>query len=365
MPALTELAGMALTHLGVALQGPAPLELVQRQLTSFGFVRPWLLLALVLLVPYAVLRRRRLRAAAVDFPPLQYARRAGRRGWLLAAQVPLETLLLAVLVVALAEPAKRLRVDTIGEDGLDVALALDISASMQAADFEPNRLEALKALAVKFVKRSAAHRIAVYAFAGHAFTQTPLTTDHATLIGLLEGLAYESIDHGPSGGTALGDALLATADGLLRARLEGRDQVLVLVTDDESNKGIDPLLAARFVAAQGMRLYVVGIGGDEEVEVYVHGQPFITINDTILRTSLDEAQLREIAAAAGGRYFRARSNDVLAAIFDELARLETTPLEIEAVEVRFSRAPLLAAAAFLLFAAWLLGEGWLLRSPLR
>ena len=219
---------------------------------------PWLLGGLLLVVPYAWLRGRLLRTAVLPYAPLQYSNGSQARAWLLRAQVPFEMLLLAGVVLALAWPHRESEVELIGEEGLDVALTLDVSASMQAADFPPNRLESLKRLAMDFVDRSMGDRIAVYAFAGHAFTQTALTTDHATLTQLIEGLSYESIDHGESGGTALGDALLAAANGLLEGRIEGRDQVLVLLTDGQSDRGIDPILASRFVAESDIRLHVIG-----------------------------------------------------------------------------------------------------------
>ncbi|MEM7586635.1 MAG: VWA domain-containing protein [Acidobacteriota bacterium] len=326
---------------------------------------PWVMAALLLLPLYAVRRHRLLQRAAVPFAPLQYAGGGGPRALLLRLQVPFETLILLAVIVALAGPHRLDELELVGEEGLDVALALDISASMQAADFPPNRLEALKTLAVDFVRRTGSDRIAVYAFAGHIFSQTPLTTDHSALSSLIEGLAFKTINHSASGGTALGDALIAAADGLLQSREEDRDQVIVLITDGESNVGSDPMLAARFVRENGFKLFVVGVGGDEPVKVYVDGKPFITVNDTILETSLDDTQLKEIAAAADGQYFRAKEMDALAAIFDDLARLDTTPLEVETVEIRRSYAPALSVLIALLFAAWLLTDGFVLRRPLR
>ena len=327
--------------------------------------RPILLLLLLLLPLYGYLRRRVLRAAATPYAPLQVAGHGGFRSWLLRLQLPFEIVLLAITVLTLAGPQRSDEIELISEEGLDVALALDISASMQAADFPPNRLEALKGLAVDFVRRSGSDRIAVYAFAKHIFSQTPLTTDHGALSSLIEGLAFTTIDHAASGGTALGDALLAATDGLLRARIPDRDQVIVLITDGQSNFGADPILGARFAAENDIALYVIGVGGEDPVEVYVDGKPFITVEDKILETSLDDTQLVEIAEAVGGRYLRAEDMNVLTGIFDDLSRLETTPLEVETVEVTKSYAPFAAAGLFLLFAGWLLGDGFLLRRPLR
>ena len=330
-----------------------------------SLANPYLLLLLLLVPAYGRLRYRVVRGAAVAYAPLQYAKRPGARAWLLRAQVPFEMVIVAGVILALAGPHRRDEVELLGDEGLDVALALDISASMQAADFPPNRLEALKGLAADLVRRSGSDRIAIYAFGKHVFAQTPLTTDHGALTAMIEGLAFTTINHAESGGTALGDALIAAADGLLRQRVEGRDQVIVLITDGESNAGADPMLASRFVAESEIRLQVLGIGGPEPVEVYVDGKPFITVEDTILKTSLDDSQLKEIAAAAGGIYRRATDLEILAAIFDDLSRLDTTPLEIENVIIRRSYAPYLAGLLFLLFAAWLLTDGLVLRRPLR
>lgn len=330
-----------------------------------SFAQPYLLLGLVLVPLYGWFRWRTVRGAAVAYAPLQYGKGSRLRTWLLRAQLPVEMMIVAGVIVALAGPHRRDEIELLGEEGLDVALALDISASMQAADFPPNRLEALKSLASELVRRSGADRIAVYAFGKHVFAQTPLTTDHGALAGLIEGMGFKTIDHSESGGTALGDALIAAADGLLRQRVEGRDQVIVLITDGQSNSGADPTLAARFVADSDIRLHVLGVGGLEPVEVYVDGKPFITIEDTILRTYLEDTQLKEIAAAAGGVYRRAVDIEVLAAIFDDLGRLDTTPLTIENVIIRRSYTPLLSQVLFLIFAAWLLTDGLLLRRPLR
>jgi Ca-activated chloride channel family protein len=333
--------------------------------SGIELARTELLWALLALAPWLSLRLRRRRAAALPYPPLQYGETRRFRRILAALQVPLEVLVLGLTVLALTGPHRTDRVELLGDSGLDLALVLDVSASMQAADFPPNRLEALKALGRDLVERSAGDRIAVVAFAGHTFTHTPLTTDHQTLLELLDGLAYESISHARSGGTALGDALLVATDTLARARVEGRDQVAVLITDGESNLGVDPLLAARHLRAEGLGLHVIGLGGDEPVEVWVHGEPFVNTADEVLTTSLDDAQLRTVAAAAGGRYWRAESLAVLTSVFEDLARLERTPLEATVMTVEKPLAPELALVPAAAFAAWALLTCLVLRRPLR
>ncbi len=309
--------------------------------------------ALFLILPLSLAGWWRLRAllrASIPFGPISTEPTNRPAEILLQSQWSLEMLLLCLVVLALAGPGRTDSVETFSERGLDIALVLDISASMQAADFEPNRLEALKEITREFVLRAGGNRIAVHAFAGTAFTQSPLATDHRTTLALIDGLNYESIDHSESGGTAIGDALLAAADALESARIDGRDQVMILISDGESNLGVDPLLAARYIRDRKIRLHVIGIGGFDEVEVSVHGKPFINSDDEILTTRLDDAQLRAVAEAAGGDYRRADTGDVLGQIFNDLARLERTPLEIETITTRSSWGPGLALAAFGIFA---------------
>lgn len=322
---------------------------------------------LLLLVPvFGLIRYRQEGRSGVIFPPLQLGAGPTVRktiwGRLL---VPLELLFVTIAIIALAGPSRSDRLQSLSESGLDLALVLDVSASMQAADFPPNRLEALKKLASELLLKGGPNRIALYAFAGHTFTQTPLTTDRSSLLAMVDSLAFESINHGRSGGTALGDALLVAGDTLVKNRHVGRDQVLVLITDGESNLGSDPMLAARFIRSEGLRLLVIGVGGDEPVRVYVHGEPFINSDDEHLETSLDDRQLIEIAETAGGQYRRARDLSVLEEIFDELGRLQKTPIESSQLVHRKALTPLLGGLLFLLAAVWLWIEAVVLRRPLR
>lgn len=330
-----------------------------------SFATPaWILLALLAPV-WGLFRFRQLSQGATPFAPAQF-RPASRRASPMWMALPLlESLLVALLAIGLAGPHRVDEVAFFGEDGVDMALVLDISATMQAADFEPNRLEVLKQLAADLVRRTPGNRTGVYAFAKHIFTQTPFTTDGLAVIELLDGLAYESVDHARSGGTAIGDALLEATAGLTEIRRPGRDQVIVLVTDGENNDGSEPTLAARLIHSEGIRFYAIGIGQDEPVPVYVNGEPFINNRDEHLTTKLDDAQLIEITDLAGGVYFRADSADVLGQIFDQIATLEQAPLDAETAVIETARAPQVAFAAFFLFALWFGVDGLWLRRPLR
>ncbi len=329
------------------------------------FASPGVLSLLILLVPYAVIRHRLVRASAIAFSPAQIARGSHWRRALHTLQIPAELIVLALAFVAVAGPGRSDTIETYSEKGLDVALVLDISASMQAADFPPTRLEALKHLTTDFLQRAGGNRVAIHAFAGLTFTQSPLTTDRTTLAALVDGLSYESLDHTKTGGTAIGDALLGAGDTLHAARIEGRDQVVILISDGESNSGVDPLLAARYLHDRSVRLHIIGLGGPDPVEVSVYGRPFINTNDEVLKTSLDDTQLRAIAEAAGGRYSLAPDLEVLTTIFNDLARLERTPIEVERFAVRTSWGPRIAGVTLCLFAVWLWMSAFELRRPLR
>ncbi len=168
-----------------------------------------------------------------------------------------------------------------------------------------------------------------------------------------------TIDQARSGGTAIGDALLVTAELLHGARIEGRDQALILITDGESNLGAEPLLAARYLRRLGIRLYALGVGGEVPMPVVFEGQRID------FQADLDEEGLQALASVAGGRYFRATDEGSLEEIFGLLSRLESAPLEVRRLEIRRPRTALTALAALVLFAATLVLQGVVRRRPLR
>lgn len=333
---------------------------------AWGLAQPaWAWLGLLLPV-YALLRWRARASRVVPFAPLQHAppvagRRRARLGVLL---LPAELLLLAVVTVALAGPYRETRYEVMEDRGVDIELVLDVSLSMLAEDFPPNRLEVLRRLAGELVTRAGGNRLGIVIFARDAYVQTPLTTDRGALRELLDGVTVYALDQHRSGGTALGDALLVAADQLRRSKVEGRGQALVLITDGESNEGLDPLLAARYLRELGVRLYALGVGGEEPVRVVFNGRPVGGRNTPFL-AGLDDAQLRRLAEVADGRFFRATDAGALEGVFDELSRLESAPLETREVTRRRPMRGVLALAALILFALSVLLEGLVLRRPWR
>jgi Ca-activated chloride channel family protein len=327
------------------------------------FAHPWLLTLLLGVPFYALFRRRQRRRRTVRFPPLQY--RAGEAGWRFWTQLAwqLEPLLLALVVAGLAGPYEESRLELIEDEGVDVMLVLDVSLSMLAEDLPPTRLEALRRIAGDFVARAGGNRVGIVIFAKDSYVQTPLTTDHRSLLGLLDGVTVYTLDQNKSGGTSVGDALLVAVERLQRSRVEGRDQSLVLITDGESNTGIEPELAARYVRQQGVRFYAIGVGGTEPVAVTFEGNPIGTEGDYL--AVLDDRRLRAVTDLAGGRYYRATDVGILEEIFAELSRLESAPLRLRTVASRRSLARLPALAALGLLALHLALGGVFLRSPFR
>ncbi len=332
---------------------------------AWTFAHPSVLWALTSLFGYAMLRSWQRRADRTPYPPLQYRRprAAGLTRLLSLLELPLELLLLAVVIVGLAGPHRRTDLELIEDEGVDVVLVLDVSLSMLAADFPPNRLEALRTIARDFIARSGSHRVGLVIFARDAYVQTPLTTDHRVLLELLEGVTVDTLDQALSGGTAIGDALLVTAQHLESRKIEGRDRAVVLITDGESNMGSEPELGARFLRHMGARFYAIGIGGEEPIEVFVDGERLG--GDSPYLAFLDDTQLEGLAAVAEGSYYRATDVGALEDIFGELSRLESAPLEVRVVEVRDFHTRYFALAALPLFLAQLWLGGVKLRRPLR
>lgn len=230
----------------------------------------------------------------------------------------------ALLVVALARPQDVERLTHTDTEGIDILLAIDVSGSMLARDFKPDRITAAKEVAASFVADRYGDRIGLVVFAGEAFTQSPLTTDQSTLQTLLGRIRSGLIEDG----TALGNGL-ATAINRLRES-DAKSKVVILLTDGVNNRGeIAPLTAAEIARAQGIRVYTIGVGTIGTAPypaVDIYGTP---TGDTVMaKVEIDEKTLREIARLTGGEYFRATDKAKLKAIYDQINRLEKSKVEV-------------------------------------
>ncbi len=260
----------------------------------------------------------------------------------------LRLLAVALLVVALARPQSTSKQSSKNIEGVDIVMAMDISGSMLAEDFSPNRLEASKQLAREFVRGRESDRIAVVAFSGEAFTQCPLTIDH----GILENRIRQLKSGVITDGTALGDGLAVSINRIRQS--DAKSKVIILLTDGVNNAGsIDPLTASDIAKTYGIRVYTIGVG-TRGLAPYPYKTPF-GIQYQNVQVEIDENLLKQIADETGGTYFRATNKNRLKAIFEEIDKLEKTKIEVLSYEQRAEEfKPFLWAALVLLLLELLL-----------
>ncbi len=297
--------------------------------SSLVLATPWMLLALLPLVGWLWWRRHRRP------PALLYARAAllahgPQRGrWTARVLIALRVFTLAALVVAMARPRSGARTETVRGDGISIVLALDVSSSMLAEDFQPdNRLAVAKQTAKEFIDGRQADQLGLVAFAGEALTQVPLTLDYPVIRTALDQLTPGQLEDG----TAIGTALMTATNRLRDA--SGRSRVIILLTDGENNRGnVDPRTAAQAAAALGIRVHTVGIGSEGVAPVPV-GRSVFGLRYENRPVRIDEALLEDIARTTGGRYQRARDAEALRRTYQLIDALERTPMR-EARTVRF------------------------------
>lgn len=233
----------------------------------------------------------------------------------------LRMLALILLILALTRPQSKKSRHDITVEGIDIVLAMDISGSMMAMDFKPNRIEASKNLAMEFIDGRPNDRIGLVIFSGEAFSQCPLTTDHVVLKNLFQDIHSGMIEDG----TAIGDGL-ATALNRLRGS-KAISKVIILLTDGVNNMGsIDPLSAAEIAKLYGVRIYTVGIGTNG-VAPYPVQTPF-GIQMTPMKVEIDEDLLRQISKETDGKYFRATGNTKLRQVYQEIDKMEKSKIDV-------------------------------------
>lgn len=244
------------------------------------------------------------------------------RYWLKDVPVVLRLAAIAVLIVALARPVEAHSSSESSTEGIDIVLAMDISGSMLARDFEPDRITASKHLASEFVSERVGDRISVVAFAGEAFTQCPLTSDKASVGTMLSRLRSGVVDDG----TAIGNGL-ATAINRLRES-SAKSKVVVLLTDGVNNRGqISPTMAAEIARDMGIKVYTIGVGTKGQAPmpaVDMFGNQTYVMADV----EIDEKLLRAIAKTTGGEYFRAVDNEALREIYARIDEMEKSEVQI-------------------------------------
>lgn len=312
------------------------------------FANPYLLWLLVLLAPMIAyyIYRTLQGGAAIRISTIEGVRRAPRtlRYWLRHAPFVLRCAAFVLLVVALARPQDVDEQRRSSAEGIDIMLAVDVSGSMLARDFKPDRITAAKEVAGRFIADRYGDRLGLVVFAGEAFTQSPLTTDQSTLQTMLSRIRSGIIEDG----TAIGNGL-ATAINRLRES-DAKSKVIILLTDGVNNRGeIAPLMAADIAADMGIKVYTIGVGTRGKAP-YPVVDMFGNMSFQPMDVEIDEKTLEGIAERTGGRYFRATDNDKLQSIYDEINQLEKSKVEVTDYTVCHERflALLLAALGVLL-----------------
>jgi Ca-activated chloride channel family protein len=257
-------------------------------------------------------------------------------------------LAIVCIIAAIARPQTMFEEQHAEGEGVDIVLCIDVSGSMTAQDLQPNRLEAAKNVAIDFVKQRLTDRIAIVIFSGESFTQCPLTTDQRVLVSAIENIRNGLLEDG----TAIGSGLGTSVDRLRTSN--SKSKVVILLTDGENNGGlIDPETAKEIAKAFQVKVYTIGVGTDGYAP-----QPQNTPMGMVMVTgkvSIDEKLLKEIARETGGKYFRAKDNEGLTGIYDEINSLERSKVEIS-TRTRYTEKffPFVIAALALIFLELLL-----------
>jgi Ca-activated chloride channel family protein len=282
------------------------------------------LLLLIPLMIYWYVSKQQRKQPAMEMSSLQ-----GLKGLPVSWKVRLRPLLLvlrllafAALVVALARPQTSNTSESIDSEGIDIALAIDISGSMLAEDLQPNRLEAAKNVAIDFVDRRISDRIGLVIFSGESFTQCPITTDHGVLKNQINLVKSGMLQDG----TAIGMGLATSVDRLRSSK--AKSKVIILLTDGVNNTGlIDPLTALEISKAFKIRVYTIGVGTIGKAP-FPMTMPDGSIQMQMQDVQLDEPLMKKISTETGGKYFRATNNKDLQNIYAEIDKLEKTKVEI-------------------------------------
>lgn len=296
------------------------------------FKNPLFFLLLLVLVPYIVWYVMRFKQSlpSLKVPDTTKYAKVPKTFRLYLMHLPflLRLVLLTLVVCIMARPQSRHSWSNTDVEGIDIMLAVDVSTSMLAQDFKPNRVEALKEIAQDFIEKRPNDNIGLAVFAGEAYTQCPLTTDHTVLMNL-----YNSVDCNMAAngiiddGTAIGDGIM---NAVLRLKeSQAKSKVIILLTDGVNNAGnISPQTAAEIAKKYDIRIYTIGIGRNGMAPY-----PLPTGGTVMLPVEIDEQAMTKISTETGGQYFRAQKNAELDAIYQDIDKLERTKFSVK----QFSR----------------------------
>ncbi len=236
------------------------------------------------------------------------------------------TAAMVLLVIALARPRSSSEVEKVNSEGIDIVFAMDVSTSMLARDFTPDRISAAKDIAVEFISQRPSDRMGIVVFAGESYTQCPLTTDRATLINLMKEVQTGLIEDGTAIGNGLATAVARMMDS------DAPSRVVILLTDGVNNSGeIAPETAAEIAATYNVRVYTIGVGANGEAPYPVMTPWGVEVRR--VPVEIDEDLLRRIADATGGQYFRATDNTKLSEIYSQINKMEKVRTTVDSFPV--------------------------------
>ncbi len=295
-------------------------------MSSITFLHPgffYLLLVLVPMIGWYIWKQKSAQAS-LQISSLKGFEKApvSWKVYLRHTPVVLRSIAIIFIVIVLARPQSTNSSRDVVTEGIDIVMTLDISSSMEALDFKPNRLEAAKDVATEFMAARPNDKIGLVIFAGESFTQCPLTTDKATLINLTHDIKTRMVEDGTAIGLGLATAVNRIKDS------NAKSKVIILLTDGVNNRGeVAPLTAAEIAKTFGIRVYTIGVGSKGVAQIPVQ-TPYGTryVEEEV---KIDEDMMKEIAETTGGQYFRAVDKNSLKHIYEEIDQMEKTKIEVK------------------------------------
>ncbi|CAA7390020.1 vWA domain-containing protein [Chryseobacterium fistulae] len=292
---------------------------------NFEFYSPWFLLLFLVFIPLIFRDISKKTVKGIKVPTVKNMNSNGNIRLVLFLLTLSKYIILSALIIAMARP----RTFTISQDrddtkGVDIMLSIDVSLSMLSRDLTPDRISALKDIAVKFVQKRPNDRIGVVAYAAEAFTKVPVTSDHEVVIDEIKHLSSAGLEPG----TAIGEGLSVAVNHLIKSK--AKSKVIILMTDGVSNiqNAIPPQVAAELAKNNNIRVYSIGIGTNGYALMPTSQDIFGDLIFTETEVTIDENTLREVAQETGGKYFRATSNSSLEEIYNEINQLEKSDVKV-------------------------------------
>ena len=290
--------------------------------------RLWLLLVPLLLAALYLYRELAERRPHLRVSTAAPWLRGGRSPLALLRHLPavLRIAALCLIVIALARPRSSTEIEKIDTEGIDIVFAMDVSTSMLARDFNPDRISAAKDIAIEFIAQRPSDRMGIVVFAGESYTQCPLTTDRATLINLMKEVQTDLIEDGTAIGNGLATAVARMMDS------DAPSRVVILLTDGVNNSGeVAPQTAAEIAKTYGIRVYTIGVGANGMAPYPVMTPWGVELQQ--VQVEIDEDLLKDISGTTGGRYFRATDNTKLAEIYSEINKMEKARTSVDSFPV--------------------------------